>query len=216
MDRLETGLRIAEIRIKHGESQEETAKAIDEKRENIRNWENGTRALKAETIIKLSRHFNVTSDFLLGLTEVQSTDTELKAVCDYTGLTEESINALYKIRHFGRGLYQLNAFLAEYGIYFSDELYEIAESTQIASCRLDRLEQEADNMCHPSSTLDEIWMLQKNIKSALYEFSETWRDSPHVCGVDDVLDALHELELNIQSSLVKRAEEIHNGEHQED
>ena len=223
MDRLEIGMRIAEIRCRKGESQEETAIAIDEKRENVRNWENGTRALKAETIIKLAQHFNVSTDYLLGLSEVKSTDTNLQSACEYTGLSEAAYNTLYRLREYCYGLHELNDFIATHGLYFADELYHIKEYVFTANCRLDRLTNETKKLsteeavnCRPVETLNEIRELERNLQAELYAFSETWREIPDSFGADNVLSELQELEFEIQSFLVKKTQEANDGEHQED
>lgn len=46
----------------------------------------------AYTICRLSKYFGVSSDYLLGLAKDPTTDTDLKAVCDYTGLSVEAID----------------------------------------------------------------------------------------------------------------------------
>lgn len=43
-------------------------------------------------MVKLAKLYNTSTDYLLGLTDIKTTDTELKAVCEYTGLTEEAIH----------------------------------------------------------------------------------------------------------------------------
>ena len=45
-------------------------------------------------VVSLARHYKVSTDYLLGLTDVPTTDVELKAVCDLTGLSEQSIEQL--------------------------------------------------------------------------------------------------------------------------
>lgn len=48
----------------------------------------------ADTIYKIAEHFNVSADWLLGLSDVPSQDTDLKAVCEYTGLSQDSVEFL--------------------------------------------------------------------------------------------------------------------------
>lgn len=84
------------LRGKAGESQQSLADSIGVKRETIKFWESGGRQIKGGDIVKLAEHFNVSADYLLGLSDVATTDTELHAVCKYTGLSETSIK---KIKH---------------------------------------------------------------------------------------------------------------------
>lgn len=59
---------------------------------------NGQRAVTMEYLVKYANYFGVSTDYLLGLTEVATTDTDLKTVCDYTGLNEEAIESIRTIK----------------------------------------------------------------------------------------------------------------------
>ena len=61
------GKRIRELREDAELTQLDLAKALNVKRQTIAQWENGERDLKTGYIISLSKHFNVTSDYLLGI-----------------------------------------------------------------------------------------------------------------------------------------------------
>ncbi|MCI6651807.1 MAG: helix-turn-helix domain-containing protein [Ruminococcus sp.] len=52
---------------------------------------NGDRTISTEYVIKYAKYFGVSTDYLLGLSDVASTDIEIKAICEYTGLTEEAL-----------------------------------------------------------------------------------------------------------------------------
>lgn len=60
----------------------------------------GKRDVTAEYIVKYAKYFNVSADYLLGLTEVTtSTNTEegqtIREICDYTGLSEKAVEELH-------------------------------------------------------------------------------------------------------------------------
>lgn len=48
----------------------------------------------ADTIFLLANYFNVSTDWLLGLTDIKSTDKATKELCDTLGLSEQSIEVL--------------------------------------------------------------------------------------------------------------------------
>lgn len=50
--------------------------------------------------VKLADYFNVSTDYILGVTDVATTDKDLKFVCDYTGLKEVAINSLHNIKKY--------------------------------------------------------------------------------------------------------------------
>lgn len=90
------GLRIGKLREESGQTQQELADSIGVKRETVNQWENSTRKLKADAIISLAKHFGVSADYILGLSNVRSNDTDMQGACKYTGLSEEAIDRLRK------------------------------------------------------------------------------------------------------------------------
>ena len=60
---------IAGLRADKRMTQKELAKIMEVTTQTIRNWESKQPDLSGETIIKLAKYFNVTSDELLGLNE---------------------------------------------------------------------------------------------------------------------------------------------------
>ncbi len=83
---------------KHGIKQKDLAKELGVTDNTISYFVNGARTPNIQQIIKIAQFFNVSTDYILGLTDVSSTDAELKTVCDYTGLSEKSILFLKKIK----------------------------------------------------------------------------------------------------------------------
>ena len=47
-----------------------------------------------EALGKLAEFFNVSADYLLGLSDVRSTEQDMRAACEVTGLSEETITKL--------------------------------------------------------------------------------------------------------------------------
>lgn len=115
----------------------------------------GKRDVTAEYIVKYAKYFNVSADYLLGLTTVKSTDIGIKNICEYTGLDEKSVQKLHLIskplREKAEDYYPFNDFITEdmfYGRieytkerlsvidfflcseYFSKVINEILEYTQ--------------------------------------------------------------------------------------
>lgn len=104
----------------------------------INQYKQGTAVPQVEKLIKIARYFNVSTDYLLGLSNVKSTDTELKGVCEYTGLSEETIGKLHERAEFDKkypqytnGLEHLDAFIENYGLYIFDYLSEYIESVSL-------------------------------------------------------------------------------------
>lgn len=48
-----------------------------------------------ETFVKIANYFNVSADYLLGLTDVKTPDANIAFIANYLGLTEHSITTLH-------------------------------------------------------------------------------------------------------------------------
>ena len=88
------GERLAEIRNAAGETQHELGAAVGVKRETVFQWESGTRHLKAEAVVAIAQHYNISADYLLGLSSVKERDADLQAICDYTHLSPAAVEVL--------------------------------------------------------------------------------------------------------------------------
>lgn len=86
--------RIVELREAKGETQQELADAIGITRQSLSRYEIAARTINVDVLGALAQHFNVTTDYLLGLSDVKSTEQDMKIACEVTGLSEKSINTL--------------------------------------------------------------------------------------------------------------------------
>ena len=82
-----------------GKTQEELCRIIDRDLKTYRKWEKGQERPDCEVLIQLSELYGVSADYLLGLIEEKNHD--LRFVCEYTGLKEDSVSALQTLRHAG-------------------------------------------------------------------------------------------------------------------
>lgn len=86
--------RILKLRCDRNETQQQLADALNVKRETIRWWESGERQIKAGDVAQLARHFGVTSDYLLGLT---NDPARQPSAVDDLGLTPHAVDTLRSI-----------------------------------------------------------------------------------------------------------------------
>lgn len=61
-------------------------------------------APRADVLEMLAKFFNVSTDYLLGLSDTKSSNTKIVDICKMTGLTEEAVSALIRLKKMGRGL----------------------------------------------------------------------------------------------------------------
>ena len=85
------GKRLFELRESRGESQQELADSIGITRQSLSRYELGERTANIDLLKKISEHYNISADYLLGLTDNATVDTNLQAVCEYTGLSDKAI-----------------------------------------------------------------------------------------------------------------------------
>ena len=62
--------RLKELRVERTLSQVQLAKAIGVSQRSISNWENGERQTDYETLEKVAEFFSVSTDYLLGITDL--------------------------------------------------------------------------------------------------------------------------------------------------
>ena len=68
------GRRILEMRLCLGWSQVELAKKLDVAKQTVSNWENGNIQPSIEMLLRISRLFGVTTDYLLGRENIPRID----------------------------------------------------------------------------------------------------------------------------------------------
>ena len=81
-----------------GETQEQAANRFGVSRQGFGNWLNGRTQPDYDALCKLAEYYNVSTDYLLGRTDVKTPDTELKTVCEVTDLSESAVKKIIKLQ----------------------------------------------------------------------------------------------------------------------
>ncbi len=108
------GERLLKLREERKETQDQLAKAVGITRQSLSRYETNERTPNIELIYNIAKHYEVSADYLLGLSNVKSLDNRVQAACEVTGLSEEAINAVIQLNGMGMG-----NDLAELDIYCS-------------------------------------------------------------------------------------------------
>lgn len=69
-------------------SQTQQAKQMKIPHQNFAKYVNDEAECSISTICKIAEYYGVSTDYLLGLTDIKSTDTTIQDICEYTGLSE--------------------------------------------------------------------------------------------------------------------------------
>lgn len=83
--------RLRQLRLRRSESLHITAEAVGVTAQSLSLYEKGQRTINIDLLKRLAEYFGVSADYLIGLSDTAALDTDMKAVCEFTGLTEESI-----------------------------------------------------------------------------------------------------------------------------
>lgn len=87
---------LRQIMQEHGTTQEELAAALGVKRQTISGYADGSSSPNWEGIAAIAQYFDVSADWLLGASDVRTTQADIKAICEYTGLSEGSLKAILR------------------------------------------------------------------------------------------------------------------------
>ena len=109
--------RIKWLRTSRGMEQKELASEIGVTRKtiNVYEGEKNKKGIPTDIIIKIAKVFNVTTDYLLGITDLESTDITYKKIHKVIGLTDDAISILqeYNTIYEGQILIPVLNFLIE-------------------------------------------------------------------------------------------------------
>lgn len=81
-----------------GMTQQQVADKVGVSRQNVGLWIKGATVPDIFTLPKIAEAFNVSTDYLLGRTEIKSVDEDVQVACKVTGLSERTINSLQEMR----------------------------------------------------------------------------------------------------------------------
>ena len=87
---------IKRLRTERKLTQNDLAELMNCNRQKIADLERGKSTPSANDLILLSKIFNVSADYLLGLSDTPTTDKDIQFICEYTGLKADTIENLNK------------------------------------------------------------------------------------------------------------------------
>lgn len=85
------GTIIWSLRKDNSETQQQLADALGVSRSFVKSWENNERPIRSDDLIMLARHYGVSADYILGLSEAKSPDLDIQTAVKITGLNDAAI-----------------------------------------------------------------------------------------------------------------------------
>lgn len=125
-------------------TQEEIAKKANTSRQNVGNWINGKSRPDINALVEIAKGYDVSTDWLLGLTNIKSADTDIKAVCEYTGLSEEAIRQLTSLNRSGKTKNTLDTLLTNPSFFLL--LVELMSLDIFSSMLLENIESDTKDI----------------------------------------------------------------------
>lgn len=87
------------IKLVGHETQQEIADKIGVSRQNIGKWLSGNTTPDIVTLCMIAKAYNVSTDYLLGLSNVSSPSMEVRTVCEITGLSQKSVDNILNMKN---------------------------------------------------------------------------------------------------------------------
>ena len=186
-----------------GMNQNKLAKAIRVRRQTISNYTLGQSAPDCEMLAKIAIALNVSTDYLVGLTDIKSQSVEIKQICEYTGLSEQSVVILSSFRDSSI-LEPLNTVFdsGSVGTSFLVNLYDVYTECKMTKTVLDKSPDEIrvfttvndnlQNTVKGSHNNPEVQQRKNSLELAMYKFSRTCDRIPDLFGASKLLDEIGE------------------------
>ncbi|MBQ9733758.1 MAG: helix-turn-helix transcriptional regulator [Clostridia bacterium] len=197
-------------------TQEELCNVLNVKsRQSVTGYTDGSTIPTIDKIVALADYFGVSADYLLGLAEEKTRNTELRSVCEFTGLSERAINVIKSLKPQREGVPARHLELLN-NIVSSESFKVFLRYFQIAK----DFTEETQNSPYLELTklnYDQDSSLESNMMLARYNAFECTQATiqllNEVCNYEEVTEQAMSV---LYSSRRRLVEEANNGEYQED
>lgn len=105
--------RLKAIMKEKGVTQQQLAEQLHMTRQAVSLYLTGQALPAIDKLLTITDYFDVSADYLIGKTDVRTQDTDVKMICDYTGLSEEAVANLHNLYHELREEYSLIPYHSE-------------------------------------------------------------------------------------------------------
>lgn len=197
--KLEIHERFKDARIIHNkngkQTMEEVANATGIQKSMISSLEkDDTRGASFRDVAKLAKHYGVSMDWLCGLTELPTVNSDIRAVCEKTGLSVKAVECLFFIQQSGHifkdsfkgapfsELKSLYSFL----ICENNAFFEILNTLILKNSAKYSSDFEANSyfLTREQALLFYDYSIQNTLKNLIEEFDSKKRGESEIDGID--------------------------------
>lgn len=90
--------KLKDLRTENGMTLSNLAEKIGVTAQSLSFYERGMRTVDINILEKITRVFGVSADYMLGLSEAFSLNTDIQAICKHTGLKESCISNICELK----------------------------------------------------------------------------------------------------------------------
>lgn len=151
------------------------AESIGVTRDDVNNWLHDKSDIRLPALVAIAEQYNVSTDYILGLSPHSSPDTSIQGAEKTTGLSREAIESLIDMNeYFGVSKMLLNSLLCSES-FMHRWLYCLGDVTsQLASARdaLETLDYDPEDIDSIREAQRAIFERHRNLRLALFDLSE--------------------------------------------
>ena len=123
--------RLNQLLAEMGSNGDKLAQGADISKGSVSVYRQGKREPGMASFARIAQYLGVSTDYMLGLTEVKATEPTLKSACEYVRLSDEAVKHLHGVDHEQHPLYRnIASYLISSGIF--DEIITQLENSLIA------------------------------------------------------------------------------------
>ena len=181
-----TTVRLRQLIENSGKTRKEIAEQLKCDTSTITKHYNGDRDITTDFLIKYANLFDVSADYLLGLSDTATTDKDIQFICKYTGLSEKAIEVLHFYKDYEMICPTINllleteisSVLQELGYMCSDmpkdKLKEKCKEYDIDFNELEKIIKTKDYEClQVVSAIEQYLDIKKTTKDKLLSISKS-------------------------------------------
>lgn len=92
--------RLIELREGSGLTQQELADKLNITRQSLSLYERAERTINIDLLLEISKVFDVSTDYLLGVSDCKTTDMDIREICDFVNLSENAVLNVHEYTEF--------------------------------------------------------------------------------------------------------------------
>lgn len=121
------GVRIVNLRKEKNLPQSKLAELTGITQQTLSRYEKGERQASLDFVIHAAAVFGVSADYLLGLSDVRSTEQDIQTACEVTGLSEKAVKMLKDSAGYKDAFYKNNILPILNAMLETKDFYRIAD-----------------------------------------------------------------------------------------